>query len=405
MNWESIIRQPLVPGIAMVMLLARLATRGLSWSGVVILGIVLLWFALALIDWLVHWQGRRRQAQETVRRAVEEFEAPLSLVMLLAEPRRIDRDSVSECVRDALGELESIEEIRVEDGNASPAVDSAGEPTARQFLVSLPVGVFGILASSRPYLSEPGAFARGAIRDKRLRTAVEGHRAWLSVDLVSAAPEEPEARHRAYGIIGRLLASMAGPDCLAIYAPEIRRCNEFDPSLIERLRSGVPLSIFDEPTFEPVIEIEENHPRMLAAVEEALSRWPEFATAFHQRATPDDDRFIVKAEFVEGQRSEFMWVAVTRLEGGLINGILMNDPHELESLYRGKSVSVEIDRLNDWLYPGGDGEVVGGFTLKVLSEDAEARRRRGRKAADVDEDDDDDDQEVDGDGEERDAGT
>ena len=383
MNWESIIRLPLLPGIATGLLLARLATQGLSWSGVALLIIALVWFSLTLIDWLLHWHRREREQAAALKKVIDEIQTPLSLVFLLEEPRNADQALVAKCVSDALVDSVPVEEIVVTKATDSSAeFNGAGSAPISQFLVRLSNGVYGILISSRPYISEPGAFARGAIRDKRLRTAVEGHQAWLSVDLVSAAPEEPDARIRAYATIGKLLSSMAGPDCLAIYAPELRRCNEFDPALIERLRSGFPLSIFDEPTFEPVIEIEEDNPRMVRAVEEALERWPEFAAAFHKRSDPEDDRFIVKAEFVEGEHSEFMWVAVTGLEGGAIKGTLMNDPHELQSVHRGKTVSFEISRLNDWLYPNEHGDAVGGFTLKVLSEDAEQRRRRNRSNRD-----------------------
>jgi uncharacterized protein YegJ (DUF2314 family) len=365
MNWESVFRNPIIPGLAVVALLVRLALAGLSWAGVAALVLSLLWFSATLIDWLFHSRRRRAGYAEALERTLAKIQAPLSLVILLDSPRSGDLRSVEACVRHALAIEGWDEDFVVEPG--SPGPDTA--KTLRQFLVRLPFGVFGIFISSRPYIADPARFARETIRDKRLRKAVESHAAWLSVDLVSATPEETEGRYRAYATIGRILAAMTGPDCLAIYAPELSRCNEFDPALIERLNSGTPLSIFDEPTFEPVLEIEEDDPRMIAAVEEALVRWPEFVTAFHKREAADDDRFIVKAEFSEGGRSEFMWVNVTELiSGGKVKGILMNDPHELQSLHRGKVVVVEMDRLNDWIYPGEDGVIVGGFTLNVLTD-------------------------------------
>ncbi|MCB1230004.1 MAG: DUF2314 domain-containing protein [Verrucomicrobiae bacterium] len=373
MRWESLIRLPLVPGLITALLLLRLMTRGLPVSGIAFLLVSIVWFGFSLIDWLVNYRRRRSEERRALERALRESQAPLSLVFLLAEPRRVSLERVVDIVRDELGadldEAEAVVEAE------TPATE---HETLKRFLIRLPYGVFAILVSRQPYLAEPGAFARTNIRDKRLRTAVEEHRAWLSVDLISATPEETEGRYRAYATVGRLLASVAGPDCLAIYSPELKRCNEFDPVLIERLRAGEPLRIFDEPTFEPVIEIEEDHPRMVEAVEEALRRWPEFAAAFLKRERVDDDRFIVKAEFVEGGRSEFMWVAVTDIEGGRISGVLMNDPHQLESVHRGKHVTIQIDRLNDWLFPDEKGEAVGGFTLRVLADDNEDRQNRRR---------------------------
>ncbi|MBL9152632.1 MAG: DUF2314 domain-containing protein [Verrucomicrobiales bacterium] len=364
MNWDTFFRNPIVPGLVVSVLVGRLATAGLPWQGAAGLGVGIAWFGVSLIDWLYNLRRRRAAYAAALERTLTKIQAPLSLVLLLDGPRNGDLKSVQSCVRHALAIDGEPVDFVVE--AVSPSVATA--KSLRQFLVRLPHGVYGIFLSSRPYIADPERFARETIRDKRLRKAVESHAAWLSVDLVSATPEETEGRHRAYDTIGRLLAAMTGPDCLAIYAPELARCNEFDPALIERLSSGTPLAIFDEPTFEPVLEIEEGDPRMVAAVEEALSRWPEFVAAYHQRRYPDDDRYIVKAEFSESGRSEFMWICVNDIGGGRIGGILMNDPHELEGYHRGMQVSIEMDRLNDWIYPGEEGGIVGGFTLDVLTD-------------------------------------
>src|SRR5690606_14805042 len=115
-------------------------------------------------------------------------------------------------------------------------------------------------------------FARVAIRDKRLRKAIERHVAWISVDLMEDTTDRTRIRE-AYQVIGRILAVMGGPDCLAIYCPELPRCNEFDPGLLERLCGDDPVSLFDEPTFDPVIEISDDNPKMAEAVREAIVRW------------------------------------------------------------------------------------------------------------------------------------
>jgi uncharacterized protein YegJ (DUF2314 family) len=125
--------------------------------------------------------------------------------------------------------------------------------------------------------------------------------------------------------------------------------------------------LFAEPTFEPVIEIAEDDPRMAEAVEDAKRRWPEFIQAFAERIDLEDERYIVKAEFTEHGQSEFMWVSVTQIEGDLVTGVLMNDPHELVGVHRGQNVTIQAEQLNDWLYPLADGDAAGGFTLKVLS--------------------------------------
>jgi len=119
---------------------------------------------------------------------------------------------------------------------------------------------------------------------------------------------------------------------------------------------------------DPLVEISDNDPRMAAAVEEAVSRWPEFVDAYRNRSEEDSDRFIVKAEFREGKQCEYMWVTVSSIDDDGVRGTLMNDPHELLDIHRGAEVHFELDRLNDWIYPDRDEEHVGGFTLDVLAE-------------------------------------
>ncbi|HRQ89775.1 MAG TPA: DUF2314 domain-containing protein, partial [Bacteroidia bacterium] len=87
-------------------------------------------------------------------------------------------------------------------------------------------------------------------------------------------------------------------------------------------------------------------------VREALRRWPEFVAAYERSSSAERERFIVKAEFREGKKSEFMWISVQEIGLDTISGILMNDPHELLECHRGALVSIPVSQLNDWIYPG-----------------------------------------------------
>jgi len=363
------------PALATALLIAlviRLLTSGLSWVGVVALVVALVWFGIQFVRWLM-------LAPEPVPEpdSPDSEESPpapeklVSLVYFLSEPREADEATIRECLTNGLGI-----EFDPRDDEAENFVMAFTPPEAARdgrgneidhYMLRIPQGLFAILLAEAPYIAEPARFARQSIRDKRLRNAIEAHRAWLSVDLMDT-PEDPERIAEAYRAIGKILASFAGPDCLAVYCPELQRCNEFDLSLIETLSGPEPLSLFDEPTFEPIIEISDNDPRMAAAVAEAVRRWPEFVDAFRGRDGDQSDRYIVKAEFREGKKTEYMWVSVSEIDDDRIDGVLMNDPHELMDVHRGASVSFPIDRLNDWIYPDGDGSHVGGFTLDVLAE-------------------------------------
>ncbi len=357
---------PFIPlGVALFMLARLFVFGGLGWLGLSVLAISGVWFGVETIRWLfgVHFDEKEHDPAKKISR--DEPDTLVSLVYFLEEPRSITEEDLRRCVAHAL-DLDPDLDLDDEFFVVQYRPPTSGHSPIDHFMIRIAQGVFSVMSSSRPYIANPADFARDSIRDKRLRTAVERHRAWISVDLMD---DDLGSSDEAYMVIGRLIGAMAGPDCLAIYCPEIQRCNEFEPSQIEKLMGGDPLSIFDEPTFEPVIEVSDNDPRMAAAEKTARARWPEFVEAYRDRTPENADQFIVKAEFSEGDRSEFMWVTVTGIREDSLSGILTNDPHELVDIHRGASVEISRDRLNDWIYPGRDGIPVGGFTLDILNED------------------------------------
>ncbi len=368
-------RFPFLSAVLLGGLVARLFVGGLSGWGVAALAIAALWFGIEIVRWLIP-PGRpagkepRAEAEPGAVPSLGGGAALVSLVYFLDEPRKADETAIRHCVSNALG-------IRIPaDGTDAdsfvvpfaPPDSRPGEDHILHYMVRIPQGLFAVLVSARPYIEDPKEFAKRSIRDKRLRTAVERHVAWISVDSMDEAAA-PEASSRAYRVIGKILASMAGPDCLAVYCPELQRCNEFDPVLLETLAGESPLDLFDEPTFEPVIELADHHPKMVEAVREAVDRWPEFVASFRSCAPADREKHIAKAEFRESRKAEFMWVAVSEIAEDSVTGMLLNDPHELLEVHRGAIVTFSLDRLNDWIYPGRDGSHVGGFTLDVLAEE------------------------------------
>ena len=363
---------PYIPAAILAALIIRLSGRGLSWVGVVAFILTVGWFGIELIRWLLGLKDQAALKSHEKAPPREEPESLISLVYFLSEAREPAEDTIRNCVASAL-------HIKFKDNDAAaehfviqftpPQFDNNPFQPVQHFMVRIPQGLFSVLVSHAPYIPDPETFAKDSIRDKRLRSAVERHEAWLSVDLMEEEGNPPESSAAAYSVIGKILAAMAGPDCLAVYCPELQRCNEFDLSLIETLAGGSPLQIFDEPTFEPIIEVSDSDPRMKAAVKEAKQRWPEFVEAFEKRSPSDEEKFIIKAEFIEGEMSEFMWVSVSELEEEIIHGRLMNDPHELMDVHRGAKVEIPVKDLNDWIFPGADDVPVGGFTLAVLTDD------------------------------------
>lgn len=365
---------PYLSAAILLVPVAMLVGTGLTVWGVTALPLALVWFAIEFVRWIMPPGGQQRVTDHSaLDDGGEKVNNLISLVFFLDEPRDADEMGIRDCVSSALG-------IRFQPGNpeaesfvipfSPPENRRADDGEIRHFMVKVPAGLFAVLVSDHPYIGNPKRFARATIRDKRLRNAVEKHVAWISVDLMDDTTDR-EHIGEAYRVIGRILSAMGGPDCLAIYCPELQRCNEFDPGLLERLCGSDPVSLFNEPTFEPVIEISDNNPKMAAAVKEAISRWPEFVSAYIEAASAEKERFIVKAEFREGRKSEYMWVTVQGISPTEVTGILMNDPHELLDVHRGATVSITTERLNDWIYPGPGGSHIGGFTLDVLADSGE----------------------------------
>ncbi len=106
---------------------------------------------------------------------------------------------------------------------------------------------------------------------------------------------------------------------------------------------------------------------MLAAVETARRRWPEFVEAFQTRSGNSEDKFSVKAPIESNGNVEFIWLDVIGLEPDYIHGTLANDPVDLGDLVLGSQVEVPVKDLNDWAF-FKDGVASGMFTVAAIHE-------------------------------------
>lgn len=230
------------------------------------------------------------------------------------------------------------------------------------FIVNAPGMTLLINNFKAAYMSDIEQVA-SEMKELRMRHAIESHTAWLSVDLM-VMHEQTRDSAEAYPFIAKIFADLLDDDCVAVYAPETGQLIPYDSELPEKLRGSNPLGIFGAPPRAPVIEVDEKNPLMIAAVQEARQRWPEFVAAFNDR-TGDD--FSIKAPVSVDGHTEFIWIELDRIEGKTLHGKLANDPVELGTMKCGDPVAVTADVLNDWFYLR-NGEMVGGFTAKVLAD-------------------------------------
>lgn len=197
------------------------------------------------------------------------------------------------------------------------------------------------------------------MRELRFRQAVLDHRAWLSVDVLHGAEDEV-AVQRAYGYIAKLQAELVDENTLAIMCPGMSWGVPADPGLEDKLRAPDPLAAVQRPELLPVYRVSPDDAAVKAAVAEARSRWPEFVRVFESRDIAQ--MFSVKAPISDGANTEFMWLAVERIEGDMIYGCLDNDPANLVNLKPGDPLRVPVSDVCDWLYTN-EGGYVGGFSI------------------------------------------
>ena len=284
-----------------------------------------------------------------------------SLVLLLRRPRFLDPNGLARYAESAWGGSFRVRADADSDSKTPDEADArwVGGRSPLLFVHS-PDGLFMVHNHDQPYFEDSGRLA-SRLPDLRLRRVIEDNRAWLAVDLLKPARATiaPETH---YAILGKLIAALAGPDCQAIYRPETQQFNHWDDSLEEKLRGPDALELFSHPTQLPVIEVPDDDPRMKAAVAEARQRWPEFVSAFQNRA---GEYFSVKAPIRSAGHTEFIWIHVDALDGDTVRGRLGNDPVDLGHLKEGDAVTVPLGEVNDWAFLQA-GQPIGMFTVSVL---------------------------------------
>lgn len=105
---------------------------------------------------------------------------------------------------------------------------------------------------------------------------------------------------------------------------------------------------------------------LLAASEQAKTRLPKLREQF-VKGLPLGARLIVKGPFKTTRGgNEWMWVEVTRWPEGTIEGLLLNDPHDVPTLKSGAAVTVKQADVFDYMLYNADETIEGGETTKIL---------------------------------------
>jgi hypothetical protein len=150
----------------------------------------------------------------------------VSLVVLVPQPVHLDVPTVQNLLDEVFP------------GHFMPTTDSSfvieGTAPAQLFVKSaVPQnsGVFFVNAVPRPYTAMAGFLTN--VKDPNLRSRVQGHAAWLSLDRVGAIGSADDA----YRFIGKALARLAPRDALAVVHPDSERMVRFEGSTLAHLNA------------------------------------------------------------------------------------------------------------------------------------------------------------------------
>jgi uncharacterized protein YegJ (DUF2314 family) len=196
----------------------------------------------------------------------------------------------------------------------------------------------------------------------RQKKIVKEHRAFLSIDLLTPKSPGRSAKNGCYRRMCRLAAEFVDDNCMGVYFPETGHLRPYDSEVKDALRSESPLREVTKWGLPPVMPIEADDPRLQAAVGQARRDWLAFVHAF-QNGKPNES-FGVKAFFTDGKCGEWMWIAVSSIDGEAVRGNLGNTPVDVTGIKEGDPVTVQASEIGDWVYSDGK-KLVGGFSLAL----------------------------------------
>lgn len=315
-----------------------------------IIALSMIWFAVEMI---------REKGGEAESEGAEDSPSKpfISFVLLLAAPRQLTAAPLSKACSRAWGGGFPTGDAGEDKPSAAPTFVVGDSPL---FFVKSLEALYMVHNFPTPYDEDAGKTAE-SIPDLRVREAFRNHRAWLAVDLMT--PFDPtRSQESHYPAIARLIAELAGDDCLAIVHPESGRINAWDDSLKAGLRGPAPLQEFALPAHPPVLNVADDDPDLLAGKAEARERLPEFIDAFRRK---DGEHFSIKAPVSAGGRTEHIWITVDRVDDEEVGGVLGNEPVNLGGMKLGDRVEVPISDVEDWVVVRG-GSPIGLFTSRTV---------------------------------------
>jgi len=119
----------------------------------------------------------------------------------------------------------------------------------------------------------------------------------------------------------------------------------------------------------PVVEALANDPELEQAQKEALANLDYFLKTFETNTKDTSFSFSLKADFIENDEHEHMWISFNKMENGQFQGYLENDPQILKNIKYGDLVKLKKEQIEDWIiFNSKDNKMEGGYSTKVFLE-------------------------------------
>ena len=300
------------------------------------------------------------------REGESEDDGPLlSIVLLQKKLPAISEKSIAESIQKAWKQ-----KVSVGDDGKKDATDFVikGGPG---FIIQCQDTFCMMIVASKPYLE---AEALNEVQELRTRKMLREHKTWLSLDLVGDVSKKPVAEQELeMNRIIRLAAEMVDKNTVGVLLPSENIVLPISDEVIAAMKGEDSLKALRKSSNAAVIGASGDDPEMLAATAEARKTWPEFVKAFRNKPE-NSESFSAKFPFDAPDQKEFMWVEVVSINGDTVVGRLGNDPVWVKDLKLGDEVTMKLSQLSDWMYLK-DGEIVGGYTVKVLMEKQQQQKQ------------------------------
>jgi len=78
-------------------------------------------------------------------------------------------------------------------------------------------------------------------------------------------------------------------------------------------------------------------------------------------------RFVVKSDFVDGDKHEHMWSRIYKRNNDIFIGTFIDSAYDIKNIKTGDSVAISKNEIEDWSITNEHtGKTLGEFSLKYL---------------------------------------